>query len=166
MKFDSISTQRLVIRRLVNDDAEIISFYRSLPEVSQFQSWQQYSLQQASELISEMKMSDPSDVGKWFQFGISLKINDELIGDIGFLNTDEQQKSWIGFTLNSEHWGNGYALEAVEAVLTYYCHLGIYKVWASIDPQNHSSAKLLKKLGFSLLESKPEDHIYFINMMR
>ncbi|MES2803215.1 MAG: GNAT family N-acetyltransferase [Bdellovibrionota bacterium] len=161
MAFDSFSSKRLVVRRLLPEDAETISFYRSLPEVSKFQSWEQYSTQKASDLISEMKTSDPSVAGKWFQFGISLKATGELIGDIGFLNTDEHQKSWIGFTLSSTHWGNGYAIEAVEAVLSYYSSLEISKIWASTDPQNHSSAKLLKKLGFSLLESKPEDHIYF-----
>jgi RimJ/RimL family protein N-acetyltransferase len=166
MGFDSFTTKRLVIRRLLTEDAETMSSYRSLPEVSRFQSWEQYSIQKASELISEMKASDPSVVGKWFQFGISLKTTGELIGDIGFLNTDEHQKSWIGFTLSSAHWGKGYAIEAVEAVLAYYSSLGISKIWASTDPQNHSSGKLLKKLGFSLLESMPEDHIYFKSVTR
>ena len=38
------------------------------------------------------------------QFG-ALKTSELLIGDIGFLNNDEQQKSWIGVALNSEYWG-------------------------------------------------------------
>lgn len=161
MRFEAINTERLTIRRLRLEDAASISLYRSLPEVSKFQSWKEYSSDKASELIKEMETSDPSEKGKWFQFGISLKSSNELVGDIGFLNSDLNQKSWIGFTLNSRHWGKGYAFESVKAVLNYYAVQGISGVWASVDPQNNPSINLLKKLKFNLIDIKPNDHVFF-----
>jgi RimJ/RimL family protein N-acetyltransferase len=160
MKFETLNTERLKIRRLSLKDAKDISHYRSLPEVSEFQSWTEYSTEKALELIQGMENSDPSIQEKWFQFGVALKNSNELIGDIGFLNTDSEKKSWIGFTLNSKYWGQGYALEAVKEVLNYYSKIGITEVWASTDPNNHSSKKLLKKLNFKLVEEKPNDHIF------
>jgi RimJ/RimL family protein N-acetyltransferase len=153
-------TKRLIIRRLVAQDAKTVSFYRSLPEVARFQSWDKYSIQEASELIAACGASEPCVHGRWFQFGVTLKDSGELIGDVGFLNTDERQRSWIGFTLNSIYWGQGYAIESVAAVLEYYSGLGSKKVWASIDPMNHPSEKLLRKLAFQLHESRPQDHVY------
>jgi RimJ/RimL family protein N-acetyltransferase len=44
-------------------------------------------------------------------------------------------------------------------VLNYYQRIGIPTVWASTDPKNESSMKLLKKIGFDLVEAKPEDMI-------
>ena len=106
-----------------------------------------------------MSEADPSLKAQWFQFGIELISEKELIGDIGFLNTDKNGKSWLGFTLDSSFWNQGYASEAVGAVIGYYAELGISEIWASTDPENKSAAKLLGHLGFTLQESKPDDLI-------
>jgi len=149
-----------LIRRLHADDAITLARYRSIPEVARFQSWPDCSLQQAQDLIAEMDESSPAVTGKWFQFGIELKETGALIGDIGFLNTDESGKSWIGFTLDSQYWRRGLATEAVGAILAFYSTIGITTIWASTDPANTASQKVLKKLGFVLFESDPEDSIY------
>ena len=49
MKFDSLKTQRLLIRRLSLLDAPAIAAYRNLPEVARFQSWESYSVAKATE---------------------------------------------------------------------------------------------------------------------
>ena len=107
-----------------------------------------------------MDESFPAATGKWFQFGIELKETGALIGDIGFLNTDEVGKSWIGFTLDSQYWRRGLATEAVGAVLAFYSTFGITTIWASTDPANTASQRVLEKLGFVLYESYAEDAIY------
>lgn len=160
MNFLTIKTERLSIRCLYLDDAKALSSYRSKPEVARFQSWTEYSIHQAQELIAEMDKSAPDVKGKWFQFGIELSNCGELIGDIGFLNTDEFGKSWLGFTLDSKHWKQGLAKEAVDAVLTYYSSVGVTTFWASIDLSNTSSKKLLEKLGFVLVENTPDESIF------
>ena len=160
MKFKFFKTQRLIIRRLTKEDAKSISSYRSIPEVAEFQSWSSFSEVDSEKLIEESNNSDPQIKGKWFQFGIEVIKTGELIGDIGFLNSDEQGKSWIGFTLNSEFWHQGYATEAVTAILSHYADIGIHIVWASTASENHSSKKLLERLGFELSDSKPDDLIF------
>lgn len=104
MNFKVIKTSRLFIRRLKIEDPETFAHYRSLPEVARFQA--SYSLDQANGLILEMSKSDPAGLGKWFQFAIELISEDRLIGDIGFLNSDENGKSWIGFTLDPSYSHN------------------------------------------------------------
>ena len=153
MRFERVQTARLLVRRLLVSDAVALSRYRSLPEIARFQSV--FSYAQASELIANMSASDPSVRGQWFQFGIEL--DGALIGDIGFYNTDEQGRSWIGFTLNPAFWGKGYSAEAVGAVLEF---VALPVIWASVDPMNHPSVKLLRRLGFVLVETKPNDLIF------
>lgn len=137
-----------------------MSRYRSLPEVARFQSWSECTLQQAEDLISEMEQSSPAVAGRWFQFGIELTESGTLIGDIGFLNMDEAGKCWVGFTLNSAYWGRGLAAEAVTAVLAYYSEIGISTFWASTEPANTPSRRLLEKLGFALVDDRSDDSIY------
>lgn len=158
MRFDRIETERLTVRRLTADDAEVIAAYRSLPKVARFQT--SYTLDKARTLVREMAVSEPAQTGKWFQFGIELTSEHHLIGDIGFLNTDENKKSWIGFTLDPQYWRKGYGAEAVRAILDYYARIGVTSVWASTDPQNAASMKLLRTLGFALIEAKPDDMIF------
>ncbi len=160
MKFNFIKTERLTIRRLKIEDAKAISIYRSAPEVAEFQSWENYSKPEAIKLIEKLKNSNPTNKGEWFQFGIEHSKTGELLGDIGFLNEDKNGKSWIGFTLDSKYWQQGFAHEAVSEILSYYLQIGASDVWASIDPVNISSKKLLEKLGFGLNESKPDDLIF------
>ncbi len=158
MRFDFIKTKRLIIRRLMPHDAESVSHYRTLPEVAKFQS--AYSRSRVESLIQEMSVSDPSVKGKWFQFGITLDLEGVLIGDIGFLHNNQNQKSWLGFTLNPLYWRQGYATEAVQAVITYYCGLGLSSVWAAAAFENLNSIKLLKAVGFHLVEATPEELIF------
>ena len=160
MTFLTKKTTRLIIRHLHADDAIKMAHYRSLPEVAQYQSWTQYPLEKAISLIDEMKSAAPEIKGQWFQFGIELIENNELIGDIGFLNTDADNKSWIGFTLDSGYWNKGYAIEAVAAVIEFYKELGLTEIFASTDPMNLSSKKLLEKLEFNIIEVHPEDIIF------
>jgi aminoglycoside 6'-N-acetyltransferase len=141
MRFSRLKTERLTVRRLRPEDAR-------------------GTLAKAEALVEEMAKADPSETGRWFQFAIELTAEGILIGDIGFLNSDEGQKSWIGFSLDPRFWRQGYAAEAVRAVLAYYFELGIASVWASTDPQNEPSMALLRKLGFSPVESKPNDRIF------
>lgn len=158
MRFKNIQTQRLTIRRLELKDAEAFSHYRSHADVAKYQS--AYSIEKTRALILEMQTTEPSVKGRWFQFAIELQLDGKIIGDIGFFNTDENEKSWIGFTLNPKYWHNGYAKEAVSAVLNFYRENGISDVWAATDPLNESSMHLLKRLGFKQMQVSIDELIF------
>lgn len=158
MNFETIETPRLLLRRLQLSDAFEFSHYRSMPLVSRYQS--AYSLERAMALAEDMQKSEPSDTDKWFQFAVTLHTNGKLIGDIGFKNTDEAGKSWIGYTLHPDYWHKGYAREAVQAVIDYYKLLGITNIWAATAVSNENSMKLLRSIGFTLHESKPDEWIF------
>ena len=160
MAFKQIKTDRLLIRRLSLEDAKALSRYRSCPKVAKFQSWNVFSEGEATKLIKDVETSDPKLENMWFQFGLEFVKTGQLIGDIGFLNSDKDGKSWIGFTIDSNFWRQGFGAEAVEKVLQYYQEMGTSEVWASIDPNNVSSQKLLEKLCFKLSEKKPGDLIF------
>lgn len=164
MTFTPIRTPRLIIRPLRPSDAETLAAYRSCPEVAQFQSWDTYSIQQSRDLIDLMQHSAPAVRGGWYQFGVELAETGQLIGDIGVMNTDAEGKSWIGFTLDPKYWKRGLAGEAVGALLRHYAQMGISEVWASTDPQNVASRRLLARLGFSLEADAPTDAIYRLSL--
>ena len=57
----------------------------------------------------------------------------------------------IGFAFLPEHWGQGYALQAAQAVLKQaFLELGLARVLGITKHSNQSSARLLIKLGLQL----------------
>jgi len=145
--FEPILTERLFIRKLETNDAQDFFKYRSLPEVYEFQSFKPKNTKDIEgffEMLSEL----PNTRNTWFQLAVCVKDENKLIGDIGvhFLEDDEQTE--IGYTLNPDFQGLGYAKEAVTAVISYlFMVLGKHRIIASVDPDNEKSISLLERIG-------------------
>lgn len=145
-----IVTERLSIAPLTVDDLTSFVRYRQEPTVAQFQSWDTtYSLAQGADLIaSQAGVTFPAP-GGWLQIGIRLLNSNELVGDLALHALDELGQFELGFSLAPEHQGRGYAKEAAGALLgVLFREHGAERVIADTDQRNHSSTKLLEKLGF------------------
>lgn len=72
----------------------------------------------------------------------------ELIGCCGLRPHGENEYE-IGFHLRPKFWGEGYAVEAADAVIHYaFTVLNAKKLFAGHNPNNVASQKVLRKLGF------------------
>jgi len=114
-------TSRLQIRPICIDDKESIFSYRSDPETNKYLSLIPKSVVDIADFISNSS-TEINIPGTWFQLAIIERSSTQLIGDIGihFLNSDPENKQVeIGYTLNKEFRGKGYATEALSAVIDY-----------------------------------------------
>ena len=106
-----------------------------------------YSTNFANEAIGDFPVP-----GTWFQFVVMEQDTDTLIRDIGvrFLETDsENMQVEIGYTLDKDFRGKGYATEALTVIINYLInHLNKHRIIASINPTNTDSIKLIERLGF------------------
>jgi RimJ/RimL family protein N-acetyltransferase len=84
-----------------------------------------------------------------FQLAITLRSNGQFIGNCGIRGTPH--KSWeaeIGYELDSRYWGQGYATEAAQALLTFgFNELHLHRIWAYCIADNVGSARVLQKIG-------------------
>lgn len=146
--FGEISTKRLTLRALESRDARRIFEYRSSSEVSRFQSWGTDSAHVIESYIMDLGVVVPGTPGRWYQIGITLSPT-ELIGDCGFrVLENEPRQVEIGIALAPEYQKQGYATEALRALLDYlFVKLGKHRVYGSVDPSNLSSIKLLQRVG-------------------
>jgi RimJ/RimL family protein N-acetyltransferase len=147
--FAEIKTERLGIRSLQLTDAQRIFQYRTHPNVSRFQSWGTASPEVIHAYIEKLSVTTHGTPGLWYQLGITLRPDTRLIGDCSFrvLDTDERQAE-IGIALAPEFQGQGFAGEALQALLEYlFITLGKHRVFGSVDPRNLSSVKLLRRVG-------------------
>ncbi|TWD79132.1 RimJ/RimL family protein N-acetyltransferase [Kribbella amoyensis] len=142
-----LTTERLTVRRFRADDAAVFAAYRSLPEVARYQSWDApYPLDQAIEAVRDFAAGDPDAPG-WFQYAIDR--DGELIGDIGVNLYDNLRQAELGFTLDPRYQGQGYATEAVGALIDHlFRQRDLHRISAECDARNGPSARLLERLGF------------------
>ena len=160
-EFELLSS-RLRLRRLRLSDAAAICAYRSLPEVARYQSWDSYTPADADELIDRQLRVVPNTPGTWLQLALTVKPTGELIGDCGIhFRQDEFQQVEFGITLAPMHQGQGFASEAVSALLDYiFGRLDKHRATALTDADNLAAARLFRGLGFRQ-EAHYIDHVWF-----
>ena len=147
--FKNIEADRIILRKLEEDDVENFYRYRKNPEVALYQGWEVYTYEEAMNFIDEQKNFRPNIPGTWFQIAIVLKSDNSLIGDCALhtIEVDSDQVE-IGFTLEPTFQNQGYAKEAVECLLGYIFNvLKKHRVIAIADVRNERSINLLKKIG-------------------
>ena len=169
-------TERLRITPFVESDTLHFNAYRNELETARFQSWSvPYSRKDADDFILWAADASLSDFEGSCQFAIRLLETDELIGDIAILgDLSNGRQAMLGYTLANRFQGNGYAFEAVTAILDHaFWTWKLHRVAADTDPRNAPSIRLLTRLGFRLegqmLECYPDpdgswldSHLYAI----
>ena len=141
MEKTKILTERLIIRNYEEKDLNDLYEYLSDEEVVRFEPYTAMNL---------------DDVRKNLEWRIS---SDEMIGNI-FLGKRECETLELGYVLNRNFWGNGYAFEACSAMCGNVFSKGIHRLEANCDPNNAASWKLLERLGF-VREGHLHKDIYF-----
>jgi RimJ/RimL family protein N-acetyltransferase len=142
-----LTTARLRLRRFDAGDATTLATYRSDPAVAKYQGWEApYAVEAAARLIDEQRDLDGPVAGRWIQ--IAVDHEGRLAGDVAVGIDDGGHVATIGYTLAVEHQGQGFATEAVGAVIDALLEAGIGRVQASVDPRNTPSAQVVERLGF------------------
>src|SRR3712207_1799857 len=80
--FTKIETERLVLRRLREEDPGGFMAYLNDPEVARYQSWVSYTEEQARAVIERGKGVEPGTPGEWFTFAAELRETGELVGHV------------------------------------------------------------------------------------
>ena len=147
-RFTTLETERLLLRRLRESDIAPFLAYRNDPEVARYQDWEGCIEAEARGMILAHERGEPFRPGEWFQFAVELKETEGLVGDLGFRISEDGKQGEVGYTLAREHWGEGFATEAVSRLLDHaFGVLGLHRVCAVVDQENVPSVAVLERLG-------------------
>jgi RimJ/RimL family protein N-acetyltransferase len=172
-----LHTRRLLLRNFTASDLDAFLAYRNDPEVAKYQGWPlPYPREKGEAFIAEMKDIHAPKQGQWLQLALELKETTSLIGDVAFcIKDDDVHQAVIGFSIASAYWKNGYATEALAALLDYlFEDIDLHRVTADCDTENISSWKTMEKLGFrreahfveSLLIGKEYTNEYYYGLLQ
>jgi len=133
-------TERLVLRPALPEDLDAIhSILSNLQAMAYWSTPPHETVQQSRDWLQSMiaiQLPDGED--------LIIERDGKVIGKAGLWRFPE-----IGFILHPEFWGQGYAQEALTAVIgrAFSIH-GLSRIEADVDPRNTGSIKLLSRLGF------------------
>jgi RimJ/RimL family protein N-acetyltransferase len=145
-----LHSPRLTLRQLHPSDLAAFAAYRADAEVARFQSWEPYSLTQATEFIAAYSYAPvPAPPGQWVQIAIADRTTDRLLGDCALhLFADEPRIAEIGITLAAANQGQGYAEEALGRLLQYcFIDLQLHRVVGIADSLNTAVGRLMRRVG-------------------
>jgi 8-oxo-dGTP diphosphatase len=150
-------TERLRLRRLHPGDAPVIAPLVNDWEVARWTSHipHPYTVQMADEFIAAQAEA-PSNGSQ--VFAILRKDDDVLVGCVGLHRESGSHHGELGYWVGKQYWGNGYASEAVRAVVDFaFNELNLAELEAGAVPVNRASHRVLAKSGFIACDVREEE---------
>jgi RimJ/RimL family protein N-acetyltransferase len=86
-----------------------------------------------------------------YYLAVELRPFNRVIGEAGFEWSPKDRASReaeVGYFLEKQFWGHGYATEAAGLVIDFaFATLGANQVSAACDPRNHASERVMRRCG-------------------
>lgn len=154
--FPLLTTERLVLREVVAEDAVDLLVFRGDPEVQRYNLVPMKDTREALGLVRTMQGWYVSRYA--IQWGITLRDEDRVLGLCGLHDwSRERRRAAIGYDLARSHWGQGIASEAMRAVVRFgFEELDLVQLYALTVAENARSIRLLERLGFQFERIRPE----------
>lgn len=153
----NIQTARCTIRTFRREELDAFMEYRNNLEWMRYQGFKRMSKERYEQ---ELFLNQALENGK--QYAIINRTTGQLIGDV-YLKR-EQIICWIGYTIHPHFKQQGYAQEAVRALICWASEQDYRCLKAGVHPENSASIKLLEKLGFVYLNQDCEELIYVYDL--
>ncbi len=146
----SLETERIIMRRWQESDAESLFKYASDPAVGPIAGWPVHkNIDESLEVIKNVFCGKEA-------YAICLKTDGKAIGAIELLlnghtnATDRDDECELGFWIGKPFWNQGLVTEAsVEMLRHAFEDLGMNKVWCRYYDGNDRSKRVQEKLGFT-----------------
>ena len=144
-----LQTSRLTLRPLQAEDAPNLHAIMSDAEVMAFWDIAEIEDMGLTSTILESQL-DQMARRSAFYWAMVRAADDAFVGCCDLSEIDRRHhRAEVGFIVGREHWGDGYTLEAMRAVLSHAAQtLRLRRLTARTHLGNVRSVKLLERLGF------------------
>ena len=157
-------TARLRFRPPRLEDARaIFERYAADPEVTRYLGWPRHMSVEDTEAFVAFSEAEwaRSASGPLLVFS---RQTGSLLGSSGLL-IETPHRAMTGYVFARDAWGNGYATEALGAMVDLATELGITRLYAHCHTAHRASCRVLEKCGFEL-EGTLQRQSVFPNLSR
>ena len=144
----TLETERLILRKMILNDAEAVFAYASNSEVSRYTLWETHRSIEDSRAFLEFATQKYENGGEP-DWGVVYRGNGCLVGACGLVNWEaEHARAEVRFVLSREYWGCGLMSEAVRAILRFgFERMNLNRIEARCIAENAASARVMEKAG-------------------
>ena len=145
----TFSTNRLTFTVPTADDIEaIFCRYASDLEVTKYLGWPCHRfIADTTEFVAFSQTQwQTSPAGPYL---IWARSTGQLLGSTG-LSCEKLNQAMTGYVLAKDAWGNGYATEALNAMVQVAQQLGLARIFGLCHPDHCDSRRVLEKGGFTI----------------
>ncbi|ASN05390.1 GNAT family N-acetyltransferase [Virgibacillus necropolis] len=147
----NLKSERVILREIEEKDWIDVHKYGSQERVCQYQPWGPNSEKESEAFVKQILIDAKQKLRSRFVFAIILKENGEMIGAGEFNIRDYTKKvGEIAYIVNPKYWGMGIATEVAKLLIIYgFNELNLHRIFATCDPRNIGSLKVLEKVGMT-----------------
>ncbi len=145
-----LATARLTLRPIEPGDWPAIHAFTSDAEVQRYISGTPLSEQETRDLIATLRDWEQERPPRARPFVFVHTAANRIIGFGGLYWTGvrERWQAELGYTLQRDCWGQGYATEAGAALLRLgFDEMRLHRIFAQCHPANTGSARVMQRLG-------------------
>jgi RimJ/RimL family protein N-acetyltransferase len=144
-----IQTERLILRPLGSSDANTTHEYASDVEMNEYMLFlPNHTMEEKESFLRWVDSQWQKDLPQAYEFAITL--DGKHIGAVAVSLDETRQQGELGWIINRNYHGRGYATEASKAAMDFAINdLKVKKIIATCDYRNKASIKVMEKIGLT-----------------
>ena len=146
----TLTTEHLILRPMRVSDARDMFDYAKRSDVTTYLLWNPHpTLSYTEDYLRYLQ--GRYALGEFYDWAVVEKQSGRMIGTCGFTRFDFPHNGGeIGYVLNPEYHGHGYATEAAERVIRFgFEVLELHRIEAKFMQGNEASRRVMDKLGMT-----------------
>ena len=144
-----LRTCRLTLREIRPEDGPALRAYQSAPANWQLQAVDPVEYSDGERIERYLQYRGEGNARRLYVFVAHNTSTKQLVGEIGISRTYPSTLA-IGFSVDPQQWGNGYATEMARCSLTFgFDELKAHRITAAVAIENIASCCVLEKIGMT-----------------
>jgi [ribosomal protein S5]-alanine N-acetyltransferase len=152
----------LILRDFRESDWQAVHEYASDLDTVRFMPFGPNTEQNTKEFIKIVLAQQKEQPRVSYNFALVVKSGNQLVGSCRIRAAAENKEGDIGYVLNRNYWNRDYMTEAARRVVSFgFERLGMHRIFATCDPANIGSYRVMEKTGM-----KREGHLREHKLMK
>ena len=144
-----LNGKKIYLREFKEDDWRAVHQYDSNELVCRYQPWGPNRKEDSRSFVRQNLYDAALCPRKRYALAIIELKTQRLVG-AAELNIQDAHNGEIGYSLHPEFWGIGLATEAARLLIDFgFNELHLHRIYATCDPRNIASYKVMEKLGLT-----------------